>query len=405
MKHFCYYLNGGQRPLSILFDDDENPTVGDIKTAIIGREKLTCEASDPQLQIYPPEGKSAQLGDDEQLVDIMKKYADKDRDPVFRVRAPGQWQNFYGPQGSPMLASAMNSMTLDEIQEYNDNTILEDIQYGAFINVPSYFEFVKGAKDLNEPFSSAGTNIISTYQKRSYPKVSETDEPYEEFVRAQLSEFLSVEFAGYNATFVHQQPIIPKHKNGLQKVDVAMKVKDNTRRGYRPTFAMMITCKAAGDFDSFIREACCYGVDAQSIANQPMIVVQTVGTDLATLKIRALGIVPCNEDLSPVVDNDWIPHLCKSLLMEDCSGAGLHKLVNGVKAYIPAFKSTYDKDNEAAKRKWVGVQLSRDVVVAPDGEYIRKVYDYRDDHHKQGQKRNSAHQSGGGRVQKKTRRN
>uniref|UniRef100_A0A7S1VSJ1 Protein kinase domain-containing protein n=1 Tax=Grammatophora oceanica TaxID=210454 RepID=A0A7S1VSJ1_9STRA len=201
-------------------------------------------------------------------------------------------------------------------------------------------------------------------------------------VPAQLGRILSVELQSPDGFIqvVHKVPTLPQKDE--TPVDMAVFVGNLENPGHiqrKSHIAVALTYKPFGPerMDEFLAEAACYGTDHMSLSSRSMIVIQVCWSKMEQMTVRALGIVPWQQDDAKEGNTNKARHRL-TLLYEGQGRDGLRMLVSGLKAYVAEFR----KEKENA---WVAEWHSPKAAVhyRYDGSgkaHLYKAYDRRQEH-------------------------
>ena len=236
-----------------------------------------------------------------------------------------------------------------------------EINHGAFILVPAYLAFVKGAYAADQCLARSKTLF-------NFRPWCGSQSDWEEQTSAAIADWLSQELLAscdfsnldYGVSVTHQLPVLPKTKTKKQSVDVGVLVWKADDMEAIP--AVMIEHKVYQLFDSYESQSSMYGTDWHNITERSVILIQTRGSKLDNLELVVYGIMHHWDGL---VEK---PTHSRTLLLE-CKGEdGLRQIASGLRSFFPALL-------KEEKRKNNGHMLS--AVCARHEDRVYKVFDYR----------------------------
>lgn len=281
-------------------------------------------------------------------------------------------------RGSPQPPKVMPSVSPSSLEsnesskrKYHSEIMDIEINHGAFVLVPAYLAFVKGAYAPGTP------KPASDYSRTLFEFASwcPTGRDWEERSSAAIADWLNQELRAecnvsqldYQVSVIHQAPVVPKTKTKKQVVDIAVFVLKKDKKKALPV--AMIEHKVRDSFDSYASQASMYGTDCQNVTGRSVIMIQTRGHSLNSLEMVVYGIMG---HWDKQVEH---PTHLRSILLQ-CSGEkGLMQVASGLRAFFPVLLQEKENENNGYVLSAVCARHGR-----PDGNGTGRVYksfDYR----------------------------
>ena len=268
----------------------------------------------------------------------------------------------------PKVMNSVSPSSLESnksIKRQFHNEIMDiEINHGAFILVPAYLAFVKGAYAAEQ----AGKCLARSKTLFNFRPWCPRDSDWEEQRSTAIADWLGQELLAscdfsnldYGVSVTHQLPVLPKTKAQKQTVDVGVLVWKADDMEAIP--AVMIEHKVNQLFGSYESQSSMYATDCQNITERSVILIQTRGSNLDNLEFVVYGIM-----------NHWgrrvqKPTHFRTLLLE-CKGEyGLRQIASGLRSFFPALLKEEKRENN-------GHVLS--AVCARHDVRVYKSFDYR----------------------------
>ena len=277
--------------------------------------------------------------------------------------------NFEPPTVMKSVSPSLLESSPKHKRTFHDKIMEIEINHGAFVLVPAYLAFVKGAYEHASYQSSEQSRTLFNLSPWC-PNQSEWEEQRSTAIADWLNQELvaSCDFSDleYRVSVTHQVPVLPKTKEKKQVVDIGVltwKVNDQ-----EAIPAAMIEHKVKETFPSFESQASMYGTDCQNITERSVILIQTRGSSLGNLELVAYGIMR-HWDRQAVK-----PTHLRSLLLR-CQGEdGLRQVASGLRSFIPALL----KEEKGQNNGYVlSAVCARHDGSSEDSTRVYKSFDYR----------------------------